>query len=154
MSVWFIILLILLGIVLLIIEFLLLPGIHVAGIAGAILLVGGVVLAYHYHGAMVGNFVLLGTAVLSVAGVYLLLKSRTWKKVTLETIIDSKVNITDKVQPGDEGQTITRLNPMGKIMIHGEYYEGKAIDTYIEPKTEIVVFKVEKNKIIVKPKTD
>lgn len=156
MSILVIVMLIILGIMLFIVEFLVIPGITIAGIGGAILLVGGVILGYHYHGPVVGNYILLGTALASILSLYLALKSRTWRKAALETQISSKINIIspgeDKVKTGDTGITITRLNPMGKIEMHGEFYEGKAIDSYLDPGTEIIVIKVEKNKLIVKPK--
>jgi len=156
MSILVIVMLIILGIMLFIVEFLVIPGITIAGIGGAILLVGGVILGYHYHGPVVGNYILLGTALASILSLYLALKSRTWRKAALETQISSKINIIspgeDKVKTGDTGITITRLNPMGKIEVHGEFYEGKAIDSYLDPGTEIIVIKVEKNKLIVKPK--
>ncbi len=156
MSILVIVMLIILGIMLFIVEFLVIPGITIAGIGGAILLVGGVILGYHYHGPVVGNYILLGTALASILSLYLALKSRTWRKAALETQISSKIDIIspgeDKVKTGDTGITITRLNPMGKIEVNGEFYEGKAIDSYLDPGTEIIVIKVEKNKLIVKPK--
>lgn len=158
MSVWVIILLILLGILLFLVEFLLVPGITVAGIAGSILVIGGVILAYHFHGPVTGNFVLLGTAGGSFLSIYLALKSRTWKNVMLHSEINSRVDLVrseeGKVKAGDVGETITRLNPMGKVMVNGEAYEGRAIDSYIDPKTEVEIIKVERNRLIVKPKNN
>lgn len=153
MSVTLIIILILLGIVLFLIEFLLVPGITVAGIGGAILMIGGVVLGYYFHGAATGNLILLTTTVLSVLTIYFVLKSRTWKKVMLDTKIDGKVNLLDrdsgKINVGDTGVTITRLNPMGKIKVNGEYYEAQAVNQLIDEKIPIVVTKISGNKIIV-----
>ncbi len=77
MSVTVIILLILLGIVLFLVEFLLVPGITVAGIGGAILLIGSIIMGYHYHGPVVGNYILLATIVISVVTLYFALKSKT-----------------------------------------------------------------------------
>jgi len=155
MSVTLIIILILLGIVLFLIEFLLVPGITVAGIGGAILMIGGVILGYHYHGTSVGNMILLGTVLFSILTLFFVLKSRTWRKVMLDSKIDSRVNQLDrgniKVQEGDIGVTITRLNPMGKVLIGGEYYEAQSLNKLIDEKTPIEVIKVSENKIIVKP---
>jgi membrane-bound ClpP family serine protease len=154
MSVTLIIILILLGIFLFLIEFLLVPGITVAGIGGAILMIGGVILGYHYHGPTVGNIILLGTVVFSILTLLFVLKSRTWKKVMLDSKIESRVNQLDrgdiKVKVGDIGVTITRLNPMGKVLIGGEYYEAQSLNKLIDEKTPIEVIKVSENKIIVK----
>ncbi len=154
MSVSLIIILIILGIVLFLIEFLLVPGITIAGIGGAILMIGGVILGYHYHGTLVGNMILLGTVVFSVLVLYFVLKSRTWKQVMLDSKIDSRMDQMDrgsvKVSPGDTGVTVTRLNPMGKVVIRGEYYEAKAQNMLIDEKTPVEVIKISGNKIIVK----
>ncbi len=152
-----IILLILLGIVLFLVEFLLVPGITVAGIGGAILLIGSIIMGYHYHGPVVGNYILLATIVISVVTLYFALKSKTWRRVMLESDIDSRVETIspgqDRIHPGDEGTTITRLNPMGKVMVKGEVLEGKVLDGFLNPHEPIQVIRVENNKLIVKPKT-
>ena len=156
MSVTLIILLIVLGILLFLVEFLLVPGVTVAGIAGGILVIGGVIMGYHYHGSVIGNFILLGTVVVSVGTIYFALKSKTWRGIMLDSDISSKVDLISpedlKVKEGDEGEAVTRLNPMGKVMVNGQFYEGKSIDALIDEKTRIVVIRVEHNKLIVKPK--
>lgn len=158
MSMTLIIFLILLGIVLFLIEFLLVPGITVAGIGGAILMVGGVIMAYHYHGTAAGNYTLIGTAVASFITIYFVLKSKTWDRIMLKTTIEGKVNVVEKEMPnvkvGDVGETVTRLNPMGKVLVNGEYFEGKSVDGFIDQQSKIEVIKVMSNKIIVKLKTE
>ena len=156
MSVTLIIILILLGILLFLIEFLLIPGVGVAGIIGAVLMIGGVILGYTYHGVTVGNLVLGATVILSVISLVLVLKSKTWRKVMLDTKIDSKVNSIEKngkeLNVGDTGTSITRLNPMGKIMVDGQYYEAQALNMLIDEGTPITIMKITGKKIIVKLK--
>ncbi len=156
MSVTIIIILILLGILLFIIEFLLVPGITVAGIGGAILIIGGVIMAYHHHGLTVGNFTLLGTALISFLTVFTVLKSGTWRKIMLQKDISGKVNVVDQtgtdVKVGDMGKTVTRLNPIGKVVINGNYFEAQSLNKYIDQKTDIEVIKVLSNKLVVKLK--
>jgi len=156
MSITVIIILILLGILLFIIEFLLVPGITVAGIGGAILIVGGVIMAYHHHGTTVGNFTLLGTALISFLTIFIVLKSGTWRKIMLQKDISGKVNVIDQtgagVKIGDVGKTITRLNPIGKVEINGNYFEAQSLNKYIDQKTDIEVIKVLSNKLVVKLK--
>jgi len=156
MSVTLIIILILLGVLLFIIEFLLVPGITVAGIGGAILIVGGIIMAYHHHGSTIGNFTLLGTALISFLTVFMVLKSGTWKKIMLKKNISGKVNVVDQtgaeVKIGDMGKTITRLNPIGKVVINGNYFEAQSLNKYIDQKTDIEVIKVLSNKLVVKLK--
>jgi membrane-bound ClpP family serine protease len=152
-----IIFLILLSIFLFVVEFLLIPGITVAGIGGALLLIAALFMGYKYHGVTTGNLLLAGTFVLFVATTVVILKGRTWKRISLHTTIDSRVNMQEEgvaaVKTGDTGKTVSRLNPMGKVMIAGRVYEAKSITGYVEQQEEIEVVKVSGKQIIVKPKS-
>lgn len=155
MSWGLIIFFIILGILLFVVEFMLIPGISIAGIGGAIFLIGGIVLAFTHKGITAGLVVLAGTALLLVLVVTLMLRAGTWKKLMLTTAIDSKVDMVrkeeGKVKPGDRGETVTRLNPMGRVVVKGEFYEAKALDILIDQRSEIEVVEVETNRLIVKP---
>lgn len=151
-----IILLIIIGLFLFVVEILLIPGVSIAGIAGAISIAAGIVLAYTTQSTLVGHITLIGTAIASVITVVFTLRSRTWKKLMLNTNIDASVDgkvTEDDFKPGDVGITISRLAPMGKARINGQVVEAKSIGDYIEQKTEIEVLKVEGSKVVVKPKT-
>ena len=154
MSLLAIILLILLGLLLLIVEFLLVPGITIAGIAGMILLGGSVYFSYHFLGSTTGNIVLVSTALVVVITLYYALKSRTWKLFMLNTNIEGNTNTLEEnsIKPGDTGKTVTRLNPAGKAMINGLMVEASSTGTYINQQTEIEVIKVVGSKVIVKLK--
>ena len=155
MSIGVIIFFIALGILLFIIEFMLIPGITVAGIGGAIFVIGGIVLTFVQHGTTAGFSVLAGTAIALAIIVTLMLRAGTWKKLMLTTAIDSKVDLVHKeegrVKAGDTGEAVTRLNPMGKVMVNGDFYEAKALDILIDQKTRVEVIEVESNRLIVKP---
>ena len=155
MSVGLIIFLILLGILLFLVEFMILPGVTVAGIGGAVSMVAAVILAFYYYGTSAGFIVLLATSVLIIGTVILMLKSGTWKKVMLTRKIDAKVDLIHseegKIKVGDRGLTVSRLNPMGKVMINGEYYQALSQGNYVDQNIEIEIIRIESNKLIVKP---
>jgi len=155
MSLGLIIFLIVLGVLLFIIEFMLIPGITIAGIGGAICLVTGVVFSFTSFGPATGFIVLICTTLLLGLLTVLMLRAGTWKKFMLKTSIDSKVDnvgtAEGKVKPGDRGVTVTRLAPGGKVFVNGEYFEAKSIDILINPKQEIEVIRIDDNKLIVKP---
>ena len=70
----------------------------------------------------------------------------------LESKLEGRVNIVDViVKAGDSGKTVTRLAPIGKVEVNGEYYEAKSTDNIIDANTEITVVKVLSDKLIVKP---
>ena len=57
-----------------------------------------------------------------------------------------------KINVGDTGTTISRLNPMGKARINDVQTEVQVIEGFIDPNQDIVVVKVHQNKIFVKQK--
>jgi len=155
MSLGLIIFFIVLGIFLFIVEFMLIPGISVAGIGGVVFVLGGVIASFIEFGSKTGLIVLAGTAITITIVVTLMLRTGTWKKFMLTTTIDGTVDqvhkAEGKVLAGDHGEAVTRLNPMGKVQVKGEFYEAKALDILIDPRTKIEVIAVENNRLIVKP---
>jgi membrane-bound ClpP family serine protease len=155
MSLGLIIFLIFLGLLLFIIEFVLIPGVTIAGIGGAVCLITGIVFSFVSFGTATGLTVLGVTLAIMIVTTYFMLKAETWKKFMLKTTLDSKVDTVGagegKVKPGDKGVTVTRLAPGGKVLVNGEYFEAKSVDILIDPKQEIEVIRIDDNKLIVKP---
>jgi membrane-bound ClpP family serine protease len=153
MSLYAIILLIILGVILLWVEFLVVPGITVAGIGGVLLIGTGIYLSYNLYGPAAGNYVLLGSVLFMFLSVYFSLKSKTWKRTMLESKLEGRVNTFDLtiIKPGDTGKTVTRLAPIGRVEINGVYYEAKSTDNIINSETDVTVVKVLNDKLIVKP---
>lgn len=146
---------ILLGILFMLAEIFLLPGISIAGIAGAIFLLGGIVYAYIFLGNVGGNITLAASAVAMGGTFYWLLKSKSLRRISLETNIDSKVDNSNlqKMAVGDTGVAISRLNPIGKVMVNDVEAEGKSFDgEFIEEETEIEIVRIETYQVLVKRK--
>ena len=154
MSLFVIILLIFLGLLLLMIEFAVIPGVTIAGIGGFLLLAASVYIAFVNYGNVGGFITLAVVLILSPLMIYYFFKSRTGKKMILETNIEGKVETVDeaKIHVGDPGRTLGRLAPMGKVKINGETLEAKSNGSFIDQNTEIVVIKVLSNSVIVEPK--
>lgn len=153
MSIIAIILLIVLGIFLFIVEFLLVPGVTIAGIGGAILMGVAVYMAYTTHGNTAGNYTLVATLILTVGiGAYAL-RAKTWKRLMLHKDIDSKVEVGlegGAIKVGDRGESITRMAPVGKVMINGIVVEGKSQRGFLDQHTPVEVIKVKNTQVIVK----
>ena len=145
---------IIIGLIFLALEILVIPGVGIAGVIGFILIAVGVWQSYAGHGMVAGHLVLGGTFLLTVLTLVLSLRGKTWRRLALSSSIDSKVNLIDenKIKPGDTGKTVSRLAPMGKAQINGEFYEVSTNGDFIDQQTEIIVLKIEYNKIIVKRK--
>jgi len=148
-----VLLLLLLGVVLLIIEFMLIPGITVAGIASVFAFGAGIVLSFQYWGTLPGLITLFVTLVFVPVFLYFLFKGRAVKPMMLNSDISGKVmNIDDqKIHVGDEGVSIGRLNPTGMAKIEGLSVEARSRGIFIDPKTPLKVIKIEGNTVIVEP---
>ena len=153
MTVFAIVLLILLGLVLLLIEFAVIPGVTIAGIGGFLLLGASVYIAFIEYGTGAGFLTLLIVLIAAPIMVYYFFKSRSGKKMILNSKIEGKVNTVDeeKIKVGDIGKTIGRLAPMGKVKVNGETVEAQSTGAYIDQNIEIKVSKIHLNNIIVEP---
>lgn len=152
---WVIIItIILIGIIGLVLEFLVIPG-GIVGIVSGLIIAGGIGLSYYHFGVTAGNITLIATVVAILGGIVLLLRSRTWKKLMLNTQIDSKVNEIDpaKIAVGQEGVSVSRLAPGGKALFNGEIVEVSSARDFIDENCPIVIVKIEGNKITVKIKS-
>ncbi len=153
MSIFTIILLILLGLVLLLIEFAVIPGVTIAGIGGVLLLLASIYIAFTDLGTVAGFITLTVVIIVAPAMVYYFFKSRTGKKMILEKNIVGKVDLIDqeKVKVGDIGKTVGRLAPTGKVKVNGEVSEAQSTGAFINPNTSVTVIKIVSNKLIVEP---
>ncbi len=153
MTTFTIIILIFLGLLLLLIEFSVLPGVTIAGIGGFLLLGLSVYIAFSEYGTIIGIITLAFVLIASPMLIYYFFKSKAGKKMVLDSAIDSKVETVDeeKIKVGDTGITIGRLAPSGKARVSGEVVEAQSTGGFIDHNTEIKVLKILSNKIIVEP---
>ncbi len=149
-----IIILIFAGILLLLAEILIIPGIGVAGVMGLLALGGSSYYAFAEFGNVSGATVTAVNVILVVVLTILALRSKTWDRLALKTNIDSKSPIFEDntVSVGDEGKTFTRLAPMGTARINEKTYQVKSLDGIIDPNVDVVVVMLDGNKICVRVK--
>lgn len=152
MTLW-ITLLILLGLLLFVAELVLLPGITVAAVGAFCCLVGAVTWAFVGEGVAMGLIVLGIVVVLLALLTILFLRPGTWNRFALKTNIESQVQpieIEKQVEVGVQGVTLTRLAPMGKVQIDGQIFEAKSLDSYIDPRQEVVVIGYDNATLVVR----
>ncbi len=150
-----IIMLIVLGVILILVEILLIPGFAVTGILGVGSLVFASYLGFTHLGPRAGVIIIVVEVILISVLLYYALRAKTWKKLSLHTNIDAKVDEhpeTKGLKAGMEGIATTRLNPMGRAKIGGFDLEVRSIDGLIDERTEIVIDSIEDEKIFVKKK--
>ena len=153
MNILIILFLIFLGILLLLLEFAVIPGITIAGIGGVLLLGASVYLAFDSYGVLVGIITLAFVLIAAPLIVYRFFKSRAGKKMILNSKIDGQVDQVDEnlIHIGDEGITLGRLAPMGKVRINNLSMEAKSVTGFVDPKIKIKVIEVLKTQVIVEP---
>lgn len=148
-----IIFLIILGIVLLLIEVTILPGITVAGVGSFLVLVYSVYLAFTGYGSLAGFLTLAFVLIAAPLLVYKLFKSKAGKSMVLNAVLTGHTNEIDpeKVKVGDIGITIGRLAPMGKIKVNDEVVEVRSTGTFVNPGEQVRIIHIEKSLITVEP---
>jgi len=151
MNVTLIIILIVIGLSLMVVEVVVLPGITVAGIGGVLLIGCGVALAYKWFGGTAGTAALAGSGILFIVFMIYALRAKTWDRLSLNSEIDSRVNVvdTDDIKLGDRGMTVSRLAPIGKIIIREKIMEGKSEFGLIDENREIEVVYVSGSTVVV-----
>ncbi|MBP5172366.1 MAG: NfeD family protein [Bacteroidales bacterium] len=145
--------LVLLGILMMLIEFLITPGMGFAGIVGLASFVGACVYAFIVEGTQTGTIVTAVVAVIVVILFIWMLRGKSWKKLEQKEQIDVKTNTdVEKVAVGDKGITLSRLVPIGKVKFEKVTCEVHNADgTFVDPGVEVEVIAVEDNEVIVKP---
>jgi len=154
MDIPLVIVLCLLGILLILLEVFLIPGVTFAAIAGIFSTLGGIHYAFTYLGFEFGIIVLSLVIFIVIAFIIYMIKSKLLNKIALEAKIDSTVaseNILD-ISEGDEGITVSRLNPIGKVEVNNIIMEGKSSSNFIDENIKIIVLKVNPTQLIVKTK--
>ncbi len=145
--------LIIAGLLLLGAELIIIPGFGIAGILGIASIVASCWIAFAQIGPTAGIIVILVNMVLVVATTILMLRSKTWKKLSLKTNIDSKVDSAPQekgIDVGNRGVAVTRLAPAGKVQIGETVLEAFTRDSLVEPGKEVEVVEMEGNKVFVK----
>ena len=152
-----IITLMLLGVLLIIIELVLIPGIFITGIIGLGALVGANLHAFKIYGNTGGIIVVLITIIIVCVALFFALRAKTWRALSLKTEIDSKTDNAPEekgLKKGDIGETLTRLSPSGKVLFGNQTVEANVRNGMIDPNKQVEIINIEDNKIFVKLKNE
>jgi membrane-bound ClpP family serine protease len=154
MLMWIIVLaLLLMGMALMVVELIFIPGTSVVGFLGLIFTIAGIVVSYRHFGNQTGHYVLGGSAVLSIGFIIYAFRSGAWSRFSLKSSSDSKVNegLTSTLSIGDTGMAVSTLRPYGKAQFKEQQYEVKTSGNYLETGTPVVIKHISLNLIIVEP---
>ncbi len=151
---WYLIFaLILIGLALVIIEVVFIPGTTLIGILGVVLLGAAVYTSYDNYGSQTGLYVLIGTAAGTAVTLFFSFRSRAWMRFANKSAISSKVNegTVDALAVGDEGTTRSTLRPVGRVLFKSGEFEAKTLGDYVDVGTKVRIVHIDGHQIIVKP---
>jgi len=145
------VILILVGVFFFLVEFFLVPGISIAGIAGFLFVGAGIYYSYSQLGTTAGNISIAGSVVLLAVTVWIFLRRKTLERIGLKAKIDSNIGTVEEldIKVGDRGIALSRLAPMGKVKVKGQTVEAKSEDEFIDEGTPISVKEVFKTNVLV-----
>lgn len=149
---WYIALLLLFGVLFLVVEMVLLPGVSIGGILSLVCYGAAIYLGFTQFGATMGTMVVVMVIVISLLATILSLRAKTWQRFSLNERLQSSSmpNPSEQLSLGDRGVALSRLSPMGKIMVDGRQYEAKSIGSYIDQQCEVEIIGFENFTVIVK----
>jgi membrane-bound ClpP family serine protease len=140
------------GLVLLLIEILFVPGTTIVGIIGFLVLAIGVGLSFKYFGREMGWMILGTTSVLAGVTLYVSFKSNLWARFALKSTNTGRVNEDPEgIAVGEEGVALSALRPIGKAEIGKRTFEVKTQGAYVETGKRIRIIQILSNQIIVEP---
>ncbi len=148
-----VLLFVLVGIVLVVLEIIVIPGTTIVGILGLILAIIGIVLGFNYFGPHTGWIIFGMTGVTFGGLLYWVLRGDTWDRFSLKSVIDGKVN-EDSLQGlsiGQEGIATSALRPMGKAELDGRLVEVSSRGMFVDVGTRIKIINITSNHILVEP---
>lgn len=152
MSLLLILVIIAAGIGLILLEFILTPGITLMALAGVAAIVFGL---YEAHVSLDADQALVITIVSVIATVAAVFAGFKWlgsKDIAVQAEMTGKTNVIEpgSVRVGDKGKALSALRPSGKGMIGGKLFEIASLGEFIDTNSDIEVIQIEDNKIYVK----
>ena len=154
MVTWIVIIaLIFIGLTLIIIELIFVPGTTIVGIVGFACTVAGIWVSFKQFGGPVG-WLVTGLSALVAGGMFIYsFRAGAWKRFALFEQIDSKVN-QDKplmVDVGSRGIAMSALRPIGKAEFDGNELEVRTLGNFVVTHSPVQVIKIEGRKVFVEP---
>lgn len=145
--------LIALGIGLIVVEVIFVPGTTIVGILGFGCAIFGIYLGFDYFDNTIGTVILIGAVLLGFGAVFYSFKSKAWERFSLKEENTGRYNDDFRVnlELNTEGMTISSIKPIGKAMFEDKIVEVRSNGGYIEENKKVKIIRIETNRIIVEP---
>lgn len=144
--------LLVIGLILILVEILFVPGTTVVGVLGLMVSLAGILYAFLSFSPYVAWWVTGIVITLNLAIIAYGFNSQVWKKFSLKSSMQGGAfdGRTDTLKEGMEGVTTSDLKPIGKAIFEEVIYEVKSEGGFIPVDTAVKIIKIENNKILVK----
>ncbi len=162
---WLDLAILVLGIVLLIIELIAIPGFGIIGLSGCLLIISGLVLALLKHPLTLPSFELnsalftlswafIITFVLALLSFRFLPRINLFKRVILQAREEKNMgfqtkSVAENISVGKIGTAKTVLRPSGKAVFDDEILDVTTLGEFIPRGKKVVIAKIEGNKVFV-----
>ncbi|MFD2513866.1 NfeD family protein [Pontibacter locisalis] len=146
-----VILLIGIGLLLIIVELIFIPGTTLVGILGFILTCIGIWIGYAALGTTAGHVILAATVLIAAVAFVYSFRSDSWSRFALKDQNRGRVNedYQHALQVGEEGKTVSALRPQGTAIFADRHHEVQTNGEFVAPNTPIRIIKLNQNKILV-----
>jgi membrane-bound ClpP family serine protease len=146
-----IILLILVGLILIYLELIFVPGTTIFGVLGVIFTGIGIYITYDVFGSKTGSLVLAGSFAISIIALVYSFKSGVWNKFALKTKNKGKFNEDYTLDLKEEmtGTSLSDLKPIGNAEFGEKSYEVTTNGNHIGTGEPVKISSILGNKIIV-----
>jgi membrane-bound ClpP family serine protease len=143
--------LLLIGLILLVVEIIFIPGTTVVGIFGFLVSLAGLTFAFLNFEYSVAIWITGVTLVINFAAVWYGFSSGIWKKFSLKSTQSGGAfdGRTDGLEVGMKGLAVSDIKPYGKASFNEIWVEVKSESGFIEVNTPVTIIKIENNKISV-----
>lgn len=141
------------GVLLVVLEVIFVPGTTVVGIVGALLAVWGIYLGFKYFDTQTGTIITAVTIIIFAGAIAWSFKSKTWEKFALKSELTARANdiAAQKLRIGEKGKTVSALRPSGNAIFEKGIFEVHTNGNFLDADTLVEVIKIEQYKIFVAP---
>ncbi|MFI3282881.1 MAG: NfeD family protein [Rikenellaceae bacterium] len=145
--------LILVGLIFMLVEMLLLPGITIGALLSVASFIGAIYVAFDALGVVAGITTIAISILSSVVAFFWAIRTGVWRRLSLkEQVSSSSSSSPSELLPlGSRGVALSRLAPMGSARFGTTIIEAKSLESFVDPKCEVEVVGYDNAAVIVKP---
>jgi len=142
---------VIIGMALIIVEILFVPGTTFVGLLGFLMIAVGVWYCFDIYGKLAGISLASGSLVVMSLAFYIGYKKGLWKKFALNTENNVKLqqNALENLNIGQQGIAVSALRPTGTAEFDGKRVEVQSLGELIEVGTKVVIVEIKGNEIFV-----